>query len=80
MLVDSRLGFTELDRNLLEFVAPRVGNGSVKLLVLLTKADKLSRRELDDAAGRGCRTPWRRCSANRPTSASRRSRRSAGRG
>ena len=45
MMVDSRLGFTPLDQRLLDFIAPRVGNGSVKLLVLLTKADKLNRRE-----------------------------------
>ena len=45
LMVDARLGLTELDRRLLDFVAPRVGNGSVKLLVLLTKADKLSRAE-----------------------------------
>jgi GTP-binding protein len=49
MLVDSRLGFTELDRRLLAFVAPRVGTGEVRLLVLLTKADKLSRKEADAA-------------------------------
>ena len=30
---------------LLEFVAPRVGTGTVALLVLLTKADKLTRSE-----------------------------------
>jgi GTP-binding protein len=47
MMVDSRLGFTELDQQLLAFVAPRVGTGEVKLLVLLTKADKLNRREAD---------------------------------
>jgi len=46
-MVDSRHGFTELDRNLLEFVAPRVRTGEVKLLVLLTKADKLNRKEAD---------------------------------
>lgn len=45
LLVDSRLGFTPLDRQLLEFVAPRVTTGEVKLLVLLTKADKLSKKE-----------------------------------
>ena len=45
LMVDSRLGFTDLDRQLLSFVAPRVGNGSVKMLVLLTKADKLNRAE-----------------------------------
>lgn len=49
LMVDSRLGFTDLDRQLLDFISPRVGNGSVKLLVLLTKADKLSRREATDA-------------------------------
>lgn len=45
LMIDSRLGFTDLDRQLLGFVAPRIGNGSVKLLVLLTKADKLNRSE-----------------------------------
>lgn len=45
LLVDSRLGFTPLDRQLLDFVAPRVSTGEVKLLVLLTKADKLGKRE-----------------------------------
>jgi GTP-binding protein len=45
ILVDSRLGFTDLDRKLLGFVAPRLANGSVKLLALLTKVDKLSRRD-----------------------------------
>jgi GTP-binding protein len=49
LMIDSRLGFTELDRQLLDFVSPRVGNGSVKLLVLLTKADKLNRRESNEA-------------------------------
>jgi GTP-binding protein len=48
-MVDSRHGFTELDRNLLEFVTPRVRTGEVKLLVLLTKADKLNRKEGDAA-------------------------------
>ncbi len=47
LMVDSRLGFTELDQQLLEFMAPRIGTGEVKLLVLLTKADKLNRREAD---------------------------------
>jgi GTP-binding protein len=45
MLVDSRLGFTDIDRKLLDFVATRLANGSVKLLALLTKVDKLNRRE-----------------------------------
>ena len=44
-MVDSRHGFTALDKQLLEFVAPRVRSGEVKLLVLLTKADKLNRKE-----------------------------------
>lgn len=44
-MVDSRHGFTDLDRQLLDFVAPRVRTGAVKLLVLLTKADKLNRKE-----------------------------------
>lgn len=49
LMIDPRLGFTDLDRQLLAWVAPRVGTGEVKLLVLLTKADKLSRREADAA-------------------------------
>lgn len=54
-MIDSRHGFTDLDRQLLSFIAPRVGTGEVKLLVLLTKADKLNRKEsaqaLRDAQG-----------------------------
>ena len=46
-MVDSRHGFTELDLQLLSFVAPRVRSGEVKLLVLLTKADKLKLSELN---------------------------------
>ena len=49
LMVDPRLGLTDLDRQLLAWVAPRVGTGEVKLLVLLTKADKLSRKEADAA-------------------------------
>jgi GTP-binding protein len=49
LMVDSRLGLTDLDQQLLEFVAPRVANGEVKLLVLLTKCDKLNRKEADAA-------------------------------
>lgn len=45
LMVDSRLGLTELDRQLLSFIAPRVVTGEVRLLVLLTKADKLNRQE-----------------------------------
>jgi GTP-binding protein len=47
LLADSRLGLTELDHRLLEWIAPRVRTGGVKLLVLLTKADKLSRKQAD---------------------------------
>jgi GTP-binding protein len=47
LLVDVRLGFTDLDLSLLELIGPRVAGGEVRLLVLLTKADKLSRREAD---------------------------------
>ena len=49
LMVDSRLGATELDQRLLEFIAPRIGSGEVKLLVLLTKADKLNRTEAQAA-------------------------------
>jgi len=45
VLVDSRLGFTDIDKKLLDFVAPRLANGSVKLLALLTKVDKLNKRD-----------------------------------
>jgi GTP-binding protein len=44
LLVDPRLGLTELDEILLEVLRPRVEQG-LKFLVLLTKADKLSRSE-----------------------------------
>jgi GTP-binding protein len=49
LMIDSRLGATELDRQLMSFIAQRVGSGQVSLLVLLTKADKLNRREADAA-------------------------------
>lgn len=49
LMIDSRLGATDLDRQLLGFIAPRIANGAVKLLVLLTKADKLNRREAQAA-------------------------------
>jgi len=45
LMIDARLGFTDLDRQLLEFVSPRICNGTVKLLALLTKADKLRRSQ-----------------------------------
>lgn len=51
LLVDARHGLTALDRQLLEFVSPRVGTGQVRLLLLMTKADKLSRREAQAALG-----------------------------
>ena len=49
LMVDSRLGFTELDQRLLALMAPRVTTGEVRLLVLLTKADKLNRSEAQRA-------------------------------
>ncbi|XHS78749.1 ribosome biogenesis GTP-binding protein YihA/YsxC [Burkholderiaceae bacterium UC74_6] len=45
LMVDSRLGLTDLDQQLLEFVTPRVRSGEIKLLVVLTKSDKLNRKE-----------------------------------
>ena len=44
LLCDPRLGLTGLDEALLEVVRPRVEDG-LKFLVLLTKADKLTRAE-----------------------------------
>ena len=49
LMIDSRLGFTDLDRQLLTLIAPRLGGGAVRLLVLLTKADKLSKRDAQAA-------------------------------
>jgi len=49
LMIDSRLGFTDLDRQLLGLLAPRLGGGQVRLLTLLTKADKLNRREAQAA-------------------------------
>ncbi|MEN9843966.1 MAG: putative GTP-binding protein EngB [Pseudomonadota bacterium] len=48
MLCDARLGLTELDDILLEVIRPRVEQG-LNLLVLLTKADKLTRVEAQKA-------------------------------
>jgi ribosome biogenesis GTP-binding protein YsxC/EngB len=45
LMVDSRLGLTDLDKQLLEFVSDRVTAGEVSLLIVLTKADKLNRKE-----------------------------------
>ncbi|MDI4635035.1 YihA family ribosome biogenesis GTP-binding protein [Pelomonas sp. V22] len=49
LMVDSRLGLTDLDKQLLQFVQRRVASGEVRLLVLLTKSDKLNRKEADAA-------------------------------
>ena len=49
LMVDSRHGFTPLDLQLMDFIAQRVRTGEVKLLVLLTKADKLTKREAQEA-------------------------------
>ncbi len=48
LLCDPRLGLTELDEVLLEVVRPRVEQG-LKFLLLLTKADKLTRMEASKA-------------------------------
>lgn len=45
LLVDSRLGLTDLDQRLLALIAPRLANGEVRLLALLTKSDKLNRQQ-----------------------------------
>jgi len=52
LLCDPRLGLTELDEALLEVVRPRVEEG-LKFLVLLTKADKLTRAEQTKALSIG---------------------------
>jgi GTP-binding protein len=49
LLVDARHGFTDLDQRALAFIAPRVRTGQIKLLVLLTKADKLNRKQSQQA-------------------------------
>lgn len=49
LMIDSRLGFTDLDRRLLALIEPRLANGEVRLLALLTKSDKLSRNEAQRA-------------------------------
>lgn len=48
MLCDPRQGLTELDEILLDVIRPRIEQG-LKLLVLLTKADKLNREEQNKA-------------------------------
>jgi GTP-binding protein len=49
LLADARLGLTDLDHRLLEWISQRVRTGTVRLLVLLTKADKLSRKQAQAA-------------------------------
>jgi GTP-binding protein len=44
MMCDPRHGLTELDEALLEVIRPRVEQG-LKFLIILTKADKLTRAE-----------------------------------
>jgi GTP-binding protein len=51
LMIDSRLGFTELDQQLLQLMTPRLGGGAVRLLVLLTKADKLTRSAAAQSLG-----------------------------
>jgi len=60
LLADARQGLTDLDTRLLDWIAPRVRGGAVKLLVLLTKADKLSRKEARAAleAATGALVPY----------------------
>jgi GTP-binding protein len=45
LMIDARLGFTDLDQRLLALLAPRLANGEVRLLAVLTKADKLNRSQ-----------------------------------
>lgn len=45
LMIDSRLGFTDLDKRLLALLAPRLANGEVRLLAVLTKSDKLNRSQ-----------------------------------
>ena len=49
LLVDARHGLTALDRQLLGYIGPRLRTGVVRLLVLLTKADKLNRQQAQQA-------------------------------
>ena len=45
VMIDSRHGFTPLDLQLMDFISQRVKTGQIKLLVLLTKCDKLGQRD-----------------------------------
>ena len=49
LLCDPRLGLTELDEALLEVIRPRVQEDGLNFLILLTKADKLTRAEAQKA-------------------------------
>jgi GTP-binding protein len=49
LLADARLGLTDLDQQLLALIQPRITTGEVRLLLLLTKADKLNRRDTQAA-------------------------------
>jgi GTP-binding protein len=53
LMIDSRLGFTDLDQQLLQLIAPRLNGGAVRLLVLLTKSDKLTRSAAAQALSSG---------------------------
>lgn len=56
LLADARLGLTDLDQRLLGLVAPRLADGTLRALVLLTKSDKLNRSEVQ-AAVRAAQAP-----------------------
>lgn len=64
LLVDSRLGFTDLDQRLLRLLEPRLAGGVVRLLVLLTKADKLSRQAAAQASREATALLSRECPAH----------------
>jgi len=49
LMIDSRLGFTDLDLRLLELIRPRLITGKVRLLAVLTKSDKLNKRDAQTA-------------------------------
>jgi GTP-binding protein len=53
LMIDSRLGFTDLDQRLLALMAPRLAGGEVRLLAVLTKADKLNRSQAQLALAAG---------------------------
>jgi GTP-binding protein len=49
LMADSRLGLTDLDQRLLALMSQRIITGEVRLLVLLTKVDKLNRNDAQKA-------------------------------